>query len=197
MDQLSVPNQDPNNSPCQTSSKCWSRRQFVVTGAASGATVLLGQLFPGRVRAEDASIRVSHVEFPRVPIARLSQLNDNQVVGFEYPPGALHGEAMLVKLGVAAGGGVGTDQDIVAFSKLCTHMGAALTYNAEHKLAGPCQSHLTSFDLTRHGMVAAGHASQALPQIVLEVEDDQVFATGIIGLLFGYHSNGETLEAGN
>ena len=61
-------------------------------------------------------------------------------------------------------------------------------YVGEHKLIG-CSEHLTTFDLTRHGIMVAGHATDRLPQIVLEVDDDQIFATGIIGLLYGYNAN--------
>jgi arsenite oxidase small subunit len=98
---------------------------------------------------------------------------------------------MLVKLGRPAGGGVGPDQDIVAFSTLCTHMGGPLggQYRAPHKVVGPCPLHLTSFDLTRHGMVVAGQATESLPQIVLETRGDEIWATGVMGLIFGYHAN--------
>lgn len=161
----------------------------MIAGSAGGATVLLGQLFTGRVRSEDAAIEATVKSLGRVRVANLTDLKTDQVTEFEYPPGQLHSAAMLVKLGTPAGGGVGTQQDIVAFSTLCTHMGADLTYNSEHKLAGPCDAHLTSFDLTRHGMVVAGHATQALPQILLEMDGEEIFAIGILGLLFGYHTN--------
>jgi arsenite oxidase small subunit len=48
---------------------------------------------------------------------------------------------------------------------------------------------LTTFDLTKHGMVAAGQATESLPQIVLETNGDDIWATGVMGLIFGYHSN--------
>ena len=46
---------------------------------------------------------------------------------------------MLVKLGRAAGGGVGSEGDIVAFSTLCTPMGGPLqgTYNGKYKAGRP------------------------------------------------------------
>ncbi len=98
---------------------------------------------------------------------------------------------MLAKLGVPAGGGVGPDQDIVAFSTLCTHMGGPLagTYRGQYKVLGPCPFHLSTFDLIKHGMVVAGQATESLPQIVLEVKGDEIWATGVMGLIYGYHSN--------
>ena len=128
-------------------------------------------------------------DYPRLRIASLKTLEIDKPIRFAYPEGAKHNAAMLVKLGKKAGGGAGDDQDIVAYSTLCTHMGGDLSgeYNAEYKVAGPCREHLTTFDLTRHGMVVSGHATQALPQIVLEFDGDDVIAVGILGLLYGYH----------
>ena len=62
-------------------------------------------------------------------------------------------------------------------------------FNTEIGVAGPCPLHWTLFDLTRYGMVVAGHATLGLPQITLELEGDQIFATGVMGLIFGYHDN--------
>ena len=31
----------------------------------------------------------------------------------------------------------------------------------------------------------SGHATESLPQVVLEVEGDDVYATGILGLIYG------------
>ena len=62
-------------------------------------------------------------------------------VYFKYPfeDDALFSACMLVKLGTLAGGGVGPDKDIVAFSTLCTHMGGPMqgTYLDNVKLGSP------------------------------------------------------------
>ncbi len=113
-------------------------------------------------------------------------------VDFLYPnDDDTYARCFLVKLGEQAGGGAGPEQDVVAFSSLCPHMGGILSgsYKGEHKVAGPCPTHLSTFDLTRHGMVVAGHAVQSLPQIVLEVKGDNIFATGVAGLFFGGPKN--------
>ena len=96
-----------------------------------------------------------------------------------------------MKLGVPAGGGVGPNDDIVAFNALCTHMGGPLmgTYKKEHKAIGPCPLHLTTFDLIKHGMVIAGHATESLPQVLLEVSGDEIYATGMLGLIYGRARN--------
>jgi arsenite oxidase small subunit len=82
----------------------------------------------------------------------------------------------------------GQKKDIVAFNQQCTHMGGPLdgTYKPQHQVLGPCPLHLTTFDLTRHGMVASGHATESLPQIVLEIKGDDIYAVGVMGLVYGY-----------
>ena len=38
-------------------------------------------------------------------------------------------------------------------------------------------------------MVVAGHATMGLPQITLELDGDDIYATGVMGLIFGYFDN--------
>jgi arsenite oxidase small subunit len=128
----------------------------------------------------------------RLPSKRLASLADLEVdkpVTVMYPdPKSM---CMLVKLGVPAGGGVGPDGDVVAFSMSCPHMGMTMigAYNAKHKGMGPCPSHLSRFDLTRYGIVVSGHATQSLPQVLLEVKEGEIYATGLRGLLYGRNGN--------
>jgi arsenite oxidase small subunit len=160
------------------------------TTAASVAVMLLADVFPGKVAAQDAETKVPVATFARKRIARLSELSEATPIEFNFPSAAIHTNCMLFKLGKAAGGGVGDDDDIVAFSARCTHMGGDLSrgYIKDHQLVG-CGEHLTTFDLTRHGIMVAGHATDRLPQILLEIEGDEIFATGIVGLLYGYAAN--------
>ena len=170
-----------------------SRRQFVQAGSLATSLVLLGDLFAGRVRAQDAEREVAFTRFDRQRIGKLSELKAGQPVVFHYPRETPHTAALLVKLGEPAGGGIGPDDDVVAFNSVCTHMGGHLdgTFHAKQNVCGPCPVHLTTFDLTRHGMVVAGHATAPLPQIVLEAEGDDVFAVGIAGLIYGYADNAD------
>ena len=125
---------------------------------------------------------------------RIGHINDLKVdtpVNFTYPD--RKSLCTIVKLGVPAGGGVGPDGDIVAFSASCPHMGTPMlgAYDAKHKGMGPCASHLTRFDLTRYGIVISGHATQSLPQILLEVDESgEIIATGVRGLVYGRVQNG-------
>ena len=129
------------------------------------------------------------VTYPRQRVASLSNIRQGEPVDFTYP---LQGQQnFLVKLGEPAQGGVGPDSDIVAFSSICTHMGCPLTgqYKDEHKIIGPCPCHFTTFDLRISGMVVLGQATENLPQITLAIEDDDVYATGTMGLIYGFRDN--------
>ena len=132
---------------------------------------------------------------PRKLVATLGDLKVDKPLTISFPDA--QSKVMLVKLGVPAGGGVGPDGDIVAFSLACSHMGMTLlgSYNAKHKGLGPCPSHLTRFDLTRYGIVISGHATESLPQILLEVENGDIYATGIRGLIFGRDVESRLIES--
>lgn len=162
---------------------CTSRRHFLLAGAS---TIILTTV-PGIAGAMKLQVK----DYPRIKIGSVSTLKQDEAVDFMYPPENPVSTFVLVKLGEAAGGGVGKDKDIVAFSNLCTHMGGPLngTYKPKHKAMGPCPLHLTTFDLSRHGMVISGHATESLPQARLEIVGDNIYVTGIMGLIYGHTSN--------
>lgn len=166
------------------------RRDFLKTAAISITSVTFADVFGQAALAQVAGERTNLATYPRKKITTLDKLAIDTPIAFDYPEQGMHSDCMLVRLHRPAGGGVGDKQDIVAFSTRCTHMGGDMSsgYVAEHQLIG-CSEHLTTFDLTRHGIIVAGHATQSLPQVVLEVEDRSIVATGIVGLLYGYHEN--------
>jgi len=166
---------------------CLSRRAFLLSGGTAVTVLTLGGLSPAF--GQWAALKVA--SYPRRKIGRLGQLKVDQPVPFRYPWTDVYSSNMLVKLGVPAGGGGGPDQDIVAFSTFCTHMGGPLAgqYRGQYKVLGPCPFHLTTFDLTKHGMVVAGQATESLPQIALETKGEEIWATGVMGLIYGYHAN--------
>ncbi len=178
--------------PCSAADLCVSRRHMLAVTGAGVAAVLLGDLFGARVLAQDAGRPARFARYPRKLIGTVSALEQDKQVPFLYPGDSeLYSGCILIKLGRRAGGGVGPGQDIVAFSAYCAHMGAAMygAYDPVYKVAGPCPQHLTTYDLTRHGMLVAGHATQSLPQIVLEADGNDLHAVGILGLIYGVHDN--------
>ncbi|MBI4278197.1 MAG: arsenate reductase (azurin) small subunit [Armatimonadetes bacterium] len=169
---------------CPGATAVLTRRQALILSGATVATLVLPRLGPTPV---EARVRA----YPRKRIAQISHLFINQPLEFFYPYEHPHMRNFLFKLGTPAGGGAGRLKDIVAFNSLCTHQGGPLAerYNARHKVFGPCPFHLTTFDLTRHGMVVSGQATQGLPQILLEIEGNDIYAVGVLGLVYGFGHN--------
>lgn len=174
-----------------------TRREFLFLGGAAGAVVAVGVLVPITLTAEGtqdgtgSSAALVGV-FPTVRVAGLSGLEEGVPVMFDYPQ--VGQSNVLVKMGEPVIGGVGPDGDIVAFSRLCTHMGCTIhEYQHEYKILGPCPCHYSTFDLIHGGMVTLGQATQNLPQVLLNVVDDDVYAGGVFRLVYGYDN---TLQGG-
>ena len=154
-------------------------------------TAVVAVIFPS-MSAAKSSVPATLRKYPEKRIASLSQLDQDIAFDFRYPfDDEILSASFLVKLGAPAGGGIGPDGDIVAFNALCPHMGGPMmgTYKAEHKAVGPCPFHLTTFDLTKRGMVIAGHATESLPQVTLELRGNEIYATGLLGLVYGRYDN--------
>jgi len=179
--------------------KGFSRRDFLIGALAGGAAASVAILLPvgfnewvdgdGDTGDSTGDPAVVVATFQRTRVASLSDLKQGEPFDFEYP---LEGQQnFVVKLGAPAYGGIGEDGDIVAFSYACTHMGCPLIglYKDEHKILGPCGCHYTTFDLTRGGTVVLGQATENLPQITLAVDSEDVYATGVMGLIYGYRDS--------
>lgn len=164
-----------------------SRRNFLISTGVT--TTIMITMNPGTAMAEEVPAQVT--EFPRKLIAKMSDLKLDEPFDFTYPDEGDHADSMIVRMGVKAGGGVGDEQDIVAFNYACTHQGGSLmdSYKADTKSLGACPLHLSTYDLTRHGILISGQAYQSLPQVLLEVDGDDIYATGIFGLIFGRTDN--------
>jgi len=186
-------NEKKQDRSAEAHGKCMlTRRQFLLYSGSTAiaASTISISLFPGSTHAAEARV----VGYPRKLIGKLSQLEDNTPMDFNYPDDEANSSAMLVKMGgVQAGGGIGPKQDVVAFNYLCTHQGGPLQgrYLAEgpHRILGQCPLHLTTYDLRRHGIVVSGQAYESLPQVLLELDGDNIYAVGMMGLIFGRHKN--------
>jgi arsenite oxidase small subunit len=175
--------------------KCmFTRRKFLLyTGVSTAAASTVSiSLFSNSTVAKTMKARV--VGYPRKFIAKLSDLNNHKPVDFSYPDDGANAACMLVKMGnVQGGGGIGAKRDVVAFSYLCTHQGGPLqgTYQVtgDQRTVGQCPLHLSTYDLRRHGIIVSGQAYQSLPQVLLELDGDDIYAVGMMGLLFGRREN--------
>lgn len=167
---------------------CLTRRAFLFRSSTVVAGTLLLPALPGM---KGKALAAEVARYPRKRIGKLSKLKTNKPVYFSYPDEGANSGSMLIKLGVPAGGGIGRDGDVVAFNSLCTHMGGPLgsTYQPADQALGPCPFHQSTFDLTRHGMIISGHATESLPQVLLELEGNDIYAVGLIGLIYGRYDN--------
>ncbi len=178
--------QDDNPRDIDNEQPLCMRRRDLLVASTIGATAAV--VNPNLVMAA-AGIDGEKGGYPRLPVVKISELKVGEPVAFNYP--LEEQPNMIVKLGVPAQGGIGPDQDIVAFSVLCTHMGGSLRgrYRHDSKAMGPCPFHFSTFDLTKGGTPVHASATQNLPQVVLVAEGDQIFAEGMQGLIYGYRDN--------
>ena len=189
--QMQRPETDAPQLPSKTdhpAGKClMSRRKMLFSSGLATATIMV------TVNAGPAAAKMpaTVATYPRKKIGRLSALKTDQPVAFEYPDEGAYAQSMLVKLGIEAGGGIGPQKDVVAFNYFCTHQGGDLsgTYKGDTKSLGACPLHLSTYDLTRHGILISGQAYQSLPQVLLELQGDDIYAVGVFGLIFGRYDN--------
>lgn len=145
--------------------------------------------------------------FPQVLVANISDVtgaNLGQTVSFNYP--LEETPNILVKLGVAADGGVGPDGDIVAYSQVCQHLGCIWGFVAKGaspvcassvKAAGPigyCCCHGSVYDLTNGAKVIGGPAPRPVPQVTLSFDEStgNIYATGMgPPTIYGYHTGSD------
>ena len=93
-------------------------------------------------------------------------------------------------------GGVGPDKSIVAYVAICTHQlsfirpdNTFINYYPPGTKSGivkrdrviQCCAHLSVFDPEKGASVIDGPAKDPLPAVVLSVEDDRMYAVGILG----------------
>ena len=122
-----------------------TRRKFLMLGAATVGTIALATVVPGQLFTAEVTT------FAARKIGNLDDLRVGEPRQFRFSWDHPNAESYLIKLGVPAGGGVGPDDDVVAFNTLCPHMGFPLTgqFKTEHQVLGPCPWHLSTYDLTR------------------------------------------------
>ncbi len=165
-----------------------TRRSFLFRSSATVAGTVLLSNIPG---LEGQAIAATVSRYPRMLIGSLSSLKKGVPVSFNYPDQGGNSGCMLVKLVERGGGGIGPGEDVVAFNTVCTHMGGNMkgSFKAEHSVLGQCPLHQSTFDLTRHGMIVSGHATESLPQVLLELDGDEIYAVGMLGLIYGRYDN--------
>ncbi len=153
-----------------------SRRKFVQISVLGAASLGVGKA---------AYWFAPSLPYPALKVGNINNLQTGQAVYFNYPDA--RAQAILVKLGRQATGGIGKGRDVVAFSAACTHMGCGVQYK-EGRFVCPC--HFSMFDPAKNGQVYQGLASTYLPQIELRLDSNgDIYARAIGGLIWGRASN--------
>lgn len=165
-----------------------SRRDFlkISGGVAAGAGVAVA----GVANAGTVPNEIGRATLPYKPkmLAHGKKIAINTAQAFNFPDAS--SPCALIKMGTAVPGGVGPEQDIVAYSTLCSHMGCPVAYDPQTRIF-KCPCHFSTFDAEMAGQMVCGQATENLPQIVLQynAKDDTVTAVAVKGLIYGRQSN--------
>lgn len=167
-----------------------SRRIFMVS-SGSAAAVASASLLPAAAQAAaPAAARAggTTLAYPKLAVGKAGGMPVNQAVAFNYPDAS--SLCWAIRMGTPVPGGVGPNNDIVAYSGMCTHMGCPVSYESGTKTF-KCGCHFSIFDPENKGQMVCGQATEDLPQVMLEhdVKTDSVRAVAINGLLYGRQSN--------
>ncbi len=167
-----------------------SRRSFLKFGAcvAGGlcASEALGEAAAPRETAARPAL-TTVLPYPRLKLAHATQLKTGVELRLTYPD--KESPISLLKLGKKAINGIGPDADIVAYSRLCSHMGGSLNFRPS---AGEfqCPLHYARFDAAKSGLIIIGQATDNLPQLQSHMDrKGDIYAVGILGLVYGRRAN--------
>ncbi len=165
-----------------------SRRDFfrISGGLAAGAGVAVSGL--ASANGEATPNTATTLPYPAKAVGKSGGMKVNVPVAFNYPDAASPCQA--IKMGEAVPGGVGPNNDIVAYSILCTHLGCPTAYDAKDRCF-KCPCHFSIFDAEKSGQTVCGQAPTNLPRIVLgyDAKSDTVNAVAVDGLIYGRQAN--------
>lgn len=168
-----------------------SRRIFMVSSGSAAAVAGASLLPAGAAQAASPAgvgAGSTTLAYPKLAVGKAKSMPLNQAVSFNYPDAS--SLCWAIRMGAPVPGGVGPDQDIVAYSGMCTHMGCPVSYEAATRTF-KCGCHFSIFDPENKGQMVCGQATEDLPQVLLEYDakTDSVRAVAINGLLYGRQSN--------
>jgi arsenite oxidase small subunit len=156
------------------------RRNFLkLTAAAGGAIAILG-LASALKSVTFVPESTTQLAWPILKVTNISSLKLLTPVTFNYP--LTNTPNLLVKLGVKAKGGIGPDQDIVAFSDICQPLGCFYGFvppkgsppcNKSYEASlseGYCCCHGSQYDFVDGAKVIGGPAPRPVPQVQLELD---------------------------
>ena len=165
-----------------------SRRSFLKSSSVAVAIPVMGTTGTVLAKENSPTNTGTTLDYPKTAVGNANQLPINKPVNFNYPDS--RSPCALIRMGQAVPGGMGPDQDIVAYSILCNHMGCPLNYDPESRTF-KCPCHFSIFDSEKAGQMVIGQATEDLPRILLSYSEDtgDIKAVGVSGLIFGRQAN--------
>jgi arsenite oxidase small subunit len=178
----------------------------LVVGGAGGASALRYLSAPQAGASAFPRVQLLYADGTSILASQYRySASQSELIVFNYP---LNNEpSMLLNLGSPAPGGVGPQQNLVAYSAICQHLGCVPPYISYYP-AGTCPSfnggspiihcicHGSTYDpLTAAGgggaAILTGPAQLPLPQVQLQWDQatDYLYAIGVIGPPVKGHSN--------
>lgn len=191
--------------PIQPPGLTLDRRTFLKLAAAAGGAITVAALLSTLKAGTFVPQPTAVAAWPVVTVINISKLTNLSPVVFYYP--LTRTPNYLVKLGEAATGGIGPNNDIVAFSAICQHLGCQYGFvpsggspvcNSSYKATIPmgyCCCHGSQYDLVHGAKVIGGPAPRPVPMVQLKLNS----ATGDISAvgmqpptIFGHGPPGTT-----
>jgi arsenite oxidase small subunit len=157
-----------------------NRRDFLKLAAAGGGAMAILALASSIKALTFIPAATTQLSWPKATVTNIKSLTLLKPVTFNYP--LTNTPNLLVKLGVKAKGGVGPDEDIVAFSDICQHLGCFYGFvppsgsppcNKSYKASlseGYCCCHGSQYDFSDGAKVIGGPAPRPVPQVQLEYD---------------------------
>ncbi len=182
-----------------------NRRNFLKLVAAGGGAITILAFASSFKALTFLPTPAAAQAWPKLVVANIKSLQNLSPVSFNYP--LTNTPNILVKLGVAAENGIGPDNDIVAFSDVCQHLGcfygfippgASPKCNPAYSAILPqgyCCCHGSQYDFVHGAKVIGGPAPRPVPQVQLEydVSTGNITAVGMgPPTIFGHGPPGTT-----
>ena len=118
------------------------------------------------IRPEDLEVGAVAQTLPEIPAGehrKLSDIGKDAVLLIRLRPDEFNLDAERFSW---------THEGIIAFSKICSHMGCAVALYEQQTKHLLCPCHQSTFDVTRAAKVIFGPAARPLPQLALTVDDE-------------------------
>ncbi len=173
------PAETPEKQPIQP--LAMDRRNFLKLVAAGGGAIAILGLASAIKAVTFIPPVTTQLAWPKIKVTNINSLQLLTPITFNYP--LTNTPNLLVKLGVKAKGGIGPDQDIVAFSDICQHLGCFYGFvppgdsppcNKSYEASlseGYCCCHGSQYDFVDGAKVIGGPAPRPVPQVQLELDE--------------------------